>query len=470
MKNENNFNFNSEINSCTSRGVCSLSPNIVALQEVVLFFIKESAHYLLELDKFGASNNKINLDIINILSSLVSINEYGEKQLYEVILDCYYLLKNIKETYHNICNDRNIMARDLDSEIIFDEHSSLPKTISLGEKLFLSNYKVRSLTTKNLIEIMLILVKSYCFHMAKLIEFGHFDNDYYIFVLKNLDLLNKKLLSDATLKLSIKKLALRDSILQLKIDKHIFDRFGKISKQVVSRSTEPGKSILVSGDNFFDLQKVLEATIDKDINVYTHSTLLLAHSLEKFRNYKHLKGHYGDTTQSCILDFATFPGAILMTNTSRNITDYLYRGRLFSTDYTVPSGVIKIDKNNFDHIIRAALEAKGFKRGKVKADVSVGFDVAYIKQQFEKISNDLKSGKISRLFIIGMDAYSEVQKEYFRQFFSNMRKDEFAISFYYESTNKNVLSVNVGNCLPLATSIIFNFFRRYYSIKNDNIS
>ena len=65
---------------------------------------------------------------------------------------------------------------------------------------------------------------------------------------------------------------------------------------------------------------------DLNIDVYTHSNLLIAHAFAKFNSYPNLRAHYGDTTENCILDFSTFPGAILLTKNSRNTTEYLYRG------------------------------------------------------------------------------------------------------------------------------------------------
>ncbi len=462
-----NSNSHFDINSCTSRGVCSLSPNIAALQELVIFFMKECAHYLLELKENGACNKKINLEIINSLSGLVSVNEYSENQLYDIVLNTYYLYKNIKDTYHKICADRNLTHKDLNSGVIFNETVSLSKAIAIGEKLFLENYKKMSLTQKNLTEILLILIKSLCVHLTKLYDFDEPNDEAFLSVLNALDFLNINE-SDNLIKI-INELAELDSELQLKISRLIFEKFGSISKVEVSRSTSHGKAVLVSGNNFFDLRNVLEKTQDKNIDVYTHSALLVAHSLEQFKKYKNLKGHYGDDTQSCILDFATFPGAILMTKSSRTITDYLYRGRLFSTDYTVPSGVVKIENDNYEELIRATLEAKGFKRGKERHNITVGYNKDEIIRQVEKIVSCLKSGKISRLFIIGMDSYSEVQKEYYKKFFSNMRKDEYAISFFYESDNKNVLTINIGNYQPLATYIIYKFLKQYYPISSDNL-
>ena len=78
--------------------------------------------------------------------------------------------------------------------------------------------------------------------------------------------------------------------------------------------------------------------------------------------------------ENCILDFATFPGAIFLTkNFSQNL-EFLYRGRLFTTAKIQPQGVVKIDNDNYTPLIESALAAKGFAKGRAKDSEFVGYD------------------------------------------------------------------------------------------------
>lgn len=69
----------------------------------------------------------------------------------------------------------------------------------------------------------------------------------------------------------------------------------------------------MSGHDIHDLQAVLEATEGKGVNVYTHGELLPANAYAALKRYAHLKGNYGSAWQNQKLEFAAFPGAILMT-------------------------------------------------------------------------------------------------------------------------------------------------------------
>ncbi|MDE6138029.1 MAG: hypothetical protein K2F57_01000, partial [Candidatus Gastranaerophilales bacterium] len=333
--------------------------------------------------------------------------------------------------------------------------------IALGEKLFLEKYNKRSTEQKNLIEILMIIIKSVSLNLIKLNDFNEFDSEIYHEILQTLDIFNDKKLQNKQVMENISKLAMFDYQLQLKISNLLLKTFGGISKVEVSHSTTKGKAILVSGNNFFDLLNILEETKDKDIDIYTHSNLLITHALNKFHKFKNLKGHYGDNTENCILDFATFPGSILLTKNSKNNTEYLYRGRLFSNDYIVPNGVIKIEDNNYDELIEAAENAKGFSKGKTKENTLLGYDEQDIEFQINSIVEKLNNDSIEKLYIIGIDPHSQIQKEYFKEFFSKLKPKEYAISFSYESKKENVLTINIGNYIPLASAILKKLFDKY---------
>lgn len=455
-----------DTNECTSRGVCSIAPNIAALQEVILYHLKHIAHYILKLEKLGANNTSIKQDIINDIATLVSSNEFSEKQLYNILLKEYYILQNTKQAYKKVCSDLKYPYKELKNVINFDSKTTIPKATALGEKLFLQKCNKITTREKNLTEILLILLKSTCINLTKINDFHETNEKITHEVLVTLDLLLKSKIQINELKDKIVYFAKADNKLQLQISQLLLTNFGGISETKVSHSTQKGKAILVSGNNFFDLLKILEATKNKEIDVYTHSNLLITHALKKFSTYKNLKGHYGGLEESEILDFATFPGSILLTKNSKSNSEYLYRGRLFSTDYIVPQGVIKIENDDFTKLIETAENAKGFSKGKIKEDTILGYNETSIANTITKIGEKLNSKELKRLYIIGQNPHSEIQKEYFKEIFSNIKKDEFVISFSYESKNENVLTINIGDYTPLATNIIDQILQK---ISLDNI-
>ncbi len=459
MQNSNNNSH--DINECTSRGVCSLSPNIAALQELMFLFIKHAAFYIAKLEKSGRYNFSVNKEIIECIASLGYVTEISENYLYDIVLKMYSILTLSKNEYFLFCKNNNIKKEELLLDFEFSYQTPVSKAIAFGERIFLDNYNKISLTKRSMIDIFYTVLKNICINVCNISDFKTYSHRAESHIIKSINDLNKPDLSEKDIKSAFEYLSFLDYELQLDMHDCLIKSFGNISEVEVSCSSRKGKAILVSGSNLFDLLNVLEETKHKNIDVYTHSALLIAHSFERFKQYPNLVGHYGDTTDTSILDYATFPGAILLTKNSRTNTEYLYRGRLFSKDYISHKGVINIDDNNYSQLVSTAIASKGFSRGKIKPSKTIGYDEEKIVQIFSEIKEKLLSGKIKRVYIVGIDPYSDEQKEYYDEFFNLLNNDEFAISFSRTNSKKNVLNLNIGNYIPLAADIVHKFFTDY---------
>lgn len=458
MNNNNFHDYTGSSDSCTSRGACSISPSIAALQELLLYLIKQISYYILELDKFNLNNEKLIKDVINSLSSLILINELNEKQLYSLIVQNYYTLNNAKTTYENICSKRNISCNFIENKINFDEKTPLYSAINIGENIQKSNYSKKNIIIRNYEQILLLLVKSVCSNISRLYDYSVCNKLSIISVFRVLNLLNNEKLELHQLQESTNLLAKKDFELNLMLSDELQKNFGKVAETKLSHSSRHGKAILVSGNNFFDLLNVLELTKDKNIDVYTHSGLLIAHALEKFKTYKHLIAHYGDTNTDCIVDFGTFPGAILLTNNSQNNTEFLYRGRIFSNDYNIPQGVIKIENSDYSPLVNSALSSKGFTKGKQKPDTKLGFNDEKFFVFMDKIMERLVKSEIRHLYVVIGNTISALQSEYFRIFQNNIKDNEFMLSFSYGENSKNALVLNLGDYYPLIIDLVYKIF------------
>jgi hydroxylamine reductase len=213
---------------------------------------------------------------------------------------------------------------------------------------------------------------------------------------------------------------------------------------------------MVSGSNLNDLKTLLDATKGQDIDVYTNGNLLIAHAYEFFRNYKNLKGHFGSGVFNTILDFATFPGAILLTRNETQNIEYLYRGRLFTTDKISAKGVVKIENNDFLPLINSALQAKGFAKGQNRQDEIIGFNKIKLQNELDNI---IKKNP-RKIFIIAPSSISVDKIEYFKSLFNLASADNYIISFSYKPNCKNSLYINIGNNYALLLNILQIIFEK----------
>lgn len=456
-----------DVNECTSRATCTLSPTIAALETLAITFLKHLSFYLVELKNIGAVNVQIQQEVINVLASLVAVNEYSDNELYNIIVNEFFILDEVKNTYKKFAEKMSIKAKELVFPVDFNEKTTLSQAISIGEKILLSDEKVSE--KNNLLVILLITLQSISINLGNYSKLRALSSSIFYKIISTINHLNSEEISVNEIKDEILKIVNLDFSVQIALAKDFLSNFGGISKVSVSHSTRKGKAILVSGNNFTTLYEILTQAKGKDIDVYTHSNLLITHALNLFRSFDNLRGHFGSKTENCILDFATFPGAILMTKNFRNNTEYLYRGRIFSNDYIIPKGVTKIESNDYTPVIESALSAKGFSKGKTKEDTLLGYNEDEIKVKFDEISEKLKSGQISHLYIIGIDALLERETAYYEKLLKCLKDDEFAISFSYDVQRENVLVINIGNFIPLMNLLLSKFFKNV-EISRDNIS
>jgi hydroxylamine reductase len=134
-------------------------------------------------------------------------------------------------------------------------------------------------------------------------------------------------------------------------------KFGIPTPVTVSQNKAEGKAILVSGHNLDMLIKLLEATKDKGINIYTHSEMLPAHGYPALRKYTHLKGNIGKAWFDQSKLFEDFKGAIVV-NTNCIVPPKAncgYLDRLFTYKIAGVEGAIKIENDDFTALIEKTL-------------------------------------------------------------------------------------------------------------------
>jgi len=177
--------------------------------------------------------------------------------------------------------------------------------------------------------------------------------------------------------------------------------FGAQQISSVNLGVVKGKAILVSGHDMHDLAQLLEQTQGLGINVYTHGEMLPAHAYPKLKAYPHLVGNYGSAWQNQHLEFARFPGAILMTSNCLIEPDNSYRQRLFTAGPVGWAGVRHINDSDFSPLIEAAQAMPGFREDSPEKLITVGFGRDTVLSVADKVIAAVKAGAISHFFLVG---------------------------------------------------------------------
>lgn len=442
MYNESQIN-KTEHDEYISKSIYSVSPVLSSLHEVVLLHLKELSFYLLKLKEFGMKNETIKDNVLDALLSIVVNAEYGQEQFKDIIkkLDSY--IEETKVLYKNFCEKNNTNIETLKIYFKHNKNFNLTDAIKKGEKYLLKKNSVLTNQQKNLYDLILFLIKSMSIKITEYKRLGKENDDYYYALLSMLNTLNINEFSEEQVKEEIRKFIKTYYQLVVDVFNTQIELYGEITPADVSFSTTPGKAILVSGSDYKKLELVLKATEGKNIDVYTHGLeMLMTHSLPKLHSHPNLKGHFGSGVDTSLIDFAEFPGAILMTKATLQGAEYLYRGRLFTLDNIAPSGIVKIKEQNFEPLIKSALDARGFIHGKEKPSLRVGYTEKEVHLKLDEIIDKIKTNEIKHLFILGLFNYSSSCTEYCSTFLKVLPEDCFAISLSCNAQRSNVFHVD----------------------------
>lgn len=428
-----------ENNECLTKGICSVNPALSSLHEIILLYLKGVSFYVLKLKDFDIIKEDIKDIIIYSLFTIIINAEYNQEQFQEIIIKLYENIQQLKSLYEKICLERNIEIQTIKTYFKYSKNFNITDAIRKGEKYF--NKKCQSITPKqkDLLDIMLFLAKGIGINLIELNRLGKFHKEAYYTLLSLLSIEISKDFSEEKFKQKIKEVM---DIYASVVGTLFYTKnelYGEIIQTEVSFTTEEGKAILVSGSDFKQLELVLKAVENTQIGVYTHGIeILLSHAFPKLRSHPNLKGHYGAGLESSLIDFATFPGAVLMSKATLQRVEYLYRGRLFTLDPIAPMGIVRIRDNNFEPLIKSALDAKGFINTQKKPPLKIGFSEKEINQKVDNIVDKITKQNIKNIYIVGLLNFPTSNKEYFEKFFEVIPKDSFVISFFCRTDKENV--------------------------------
>ena len=425
-----------QYDSCISRGICTTNPKIASLQSVLVQYLKLGCKYCLLLEGKNVFDEKIKELILNTIPLAVSNPDLSEASFNFAVSRFKEILPDLVAKYNKIY-EKEDFKEGIRSTKLFKISSDIVDSIRYGEQILREAFKNIPDEIRNLFQIMLVISKSISINLLDLESMGESDKSGFNMILKLFNAIDSEEKESENLKKLIYEAANADNLLMKKLREAQEERYGEQGIAEVSYSTAPSKAVLVVGSNIRELETILEALKDTDIDVYTHDDMMVAHTFPKFSEYKNLKGQFGQGVENCLLDFATFPGPIILTGHSLHNIENFYRGRLFTTDYTTPKGVIKIKNNDFSGVIDSANSSKGFKTGKQCESVTIGYNYS---ETIQTIKNNISGYK--RIFMIGLEKYSLEQRVYFEKLIKFSGCETLIISFSYNIETDNQFHIN----------------------------
>ncbi|MBB1475491.1 MULTISPECIES: hydroxylamine reductase [Shewanella] len=225
--------------------------------------------------------------------------------------------------------------------------------------------------------------------------------------------------------------------------------FGHPEPTQVNTKSVKGKAILVSGHDMKDLELILEQTEGKGINVFTHGEMLPALAYPAFKKYSHLVGNYGGAWQNQQKEFATFPGAVVMTsNCIIDPTVGEYSDRIYTRSIVGWPGVTHVEGDDFSEVINKALALEGFIYDEIPHIITIGFARNALMAAAPTVVENVKNGSIKHFFLIGGCDGDKLERNYFTDLAKSVPDDSIILTLGCGKYKFNKLEFGDINGVP----------------------
>ena len=399
---------------CTKMGVCGKTPEIAALQDLLIYQIKGISCYAKEIVEKGENVDKSIVTFIenSLFTTLTNVNFDADFHV-EMLKESQRIKEKVRKQVGKIKNDTDHATYNLSetkSEMLEDAKKA---GIMYDQKL---DPDIRSL--RQTIIYGLKGISAYG-HQAR--ELGYYDDQVDNFYIRALEATTDDTLSVEELIRWTMRTGDMSVAVMKKLDEANTTVYDNPSPHKVNVHIKKGPFIIVSGHDLKDLEMLLEQTEGKGINIYTHGEMIPSHGYPGLKKYPHLVGNFGSAWQNQQKEFDNIPGCILMTTNCLMRPRETYKDRIFTTSVVGWDGVKHIPKGkdgkkDFTEIINKALELGGYEEDQEPHEILVGFGHNATLSNAETIVNSVKDGKIRHFFLIGGCDGARPGRSYYTEF------------------------------------------------------
>jgi len=390
-------------NGChEAKGVCGKDETTADLQDLMIFGLQGVAQYGKRLRALGESQPKADEFILYALFTTLTNVNFNANRFVQLIKDTAQLRDQLQSRYLELSAQQNLPTESLSAAAAWQPAANLPGLLIQAKEAAL-NLEL-SAVGEDIVGLRAMLLygikgaAAYAYHALML---GYHEDAIYAEFEEALDFLaTHPSNADELLGWALRTGHLNYKVMEM-LDAANTGNFGAQQISSVNLSQVKGKAILVSGHDMHDLAQLLEQTQGLGINIYTHGEMLPAHAYPKLKAYPHLVGNYGTAWQNQHLEFALFPGPILMTSNCLIEPAAAYRQRIFTAGPVGWSGVRHIQNGDFSALIEAAQALPGFTEDAPEKLITIGFGRDTVLSVADKVIDAVKSGAIQHFFLIG---------------------------------------------------------------------
>ncbi|MFR4991004.1 MAG: hydroxylamine reductase [Turicibacter sp.] len=406
---------------CTKLGVCGKTPEVAALQDLLIFQIKGISCYAKEIIEQGQNVEKEIITFIenSLFTTLTNVNFDADVHV-EMLKESQRIKEQLRKQVGNINNDTEHATYNLS-----ETRSEMLKDAKKAGIMYDQNLDPDIRSLRQTIIYGLKGISAYG-HQAR--ELGYYDDEVDNFYVRALEATTDDSLSVEELIRWTMRTGDMSVAVMKKLDEANTTVYKNPSPHKVNVHLKKGPFIIVSGHDLKDLDMLLKQTEGKGINIYTHGEMIPSHGYPELKKYPHLVGNFGGAWQDQQKEFDNIPGCILMTTNCLMRPRDNYKDRIFTTSVVGWDGVKHIGKNengekDFSEIINKALELGGYEEDQEPYEILVGFGHHATLSHAETIVNAVKEGKIRHFFLIGGCDGARPGRNYYTEFAKKVPDD-----------------------------------------------
>ncbi len=411
--------------SCTARGVCGKDAETAALQDLLVYAVKDIARYAHRAAVLGARDRDVDVFVVKALFTTLTNVNFDPQRFQEYMTQAATIRTKAKGLYEAAAKKAGKTPEKLDCPVAWWEGTNdLAGLIRKGGEVSIDKRIAKlGATVAGVQELIVYGLKGAAAYADHAEILGKVDEPLYAAIHEMLDYLTRKP-TDAN---ELLGRALKTGEINLKamelLDAANTGAYGHPEPTQARITPVKGKCILVSGHDLKDLDLLLKQTEGKGINVYTHGEMLPCNAYPALKKYKHLVGNYGGAWQVQRTEFDAFPGAILMTTNCIQMPKDGYKGRIFTSGLVGWPGVAHIANGDFTPVIKAALAAPGFAADEPAEYITVGFGRNTVMSVAGKVIDLVKQGKIRHFYLIGGCDGAKAGRNYYTEFAEQVPND-----------------------------------------------
>ncbi|EOS60234.1 hydroxylamine reductase [Firmicutes bacterium M10-2] len=425
---------------CTIRGVCGKTPDVAAMQDLLVYVSKGICAVTTMLRSEG---KEVSADV----NHLITLN------LFTTITNANFDKKSIEKRIADTLEAKRILLQEIDdlsslpSAALWDGTDDWEEKAKTVGVLSTTDEDIRSL--RELITYGLKGLSAYSKHANVLL---HDNEEIDAFLQRALAAtLDDTLSIDDLIALTLETGKYGVAGMKL-LDEANTGTFGnpEITKVNIGVRNNPG--ILVSGHDLQDLEMLLEQTQGTGVDVYTHSEMLPAHYYPAFKKYPNFAGNYGNAWWKQNEEFESFNGPILMTTNCIVPPKASYKDRLYTTGAAGYPGCTHIEgeigeKKDFTALIEHAKNCPAPTEIET-GEIVGGFAHAQVVDLADQIVDCVKSGAIKKFVVMaGCDGRMK-SREYYTRFAKQLPEDVVILTAGCAKYKYNKLNLGDINGIP----------------------